>query len=290
MSGPVIRATQRYWLRGGYFGGSGRAIATGRLCSPAQLPGFWVPRSQHSGLAKRYAMLRPNQMSREAFDSGLPETADVVIIGGGVTGSALLYQLAEFTDLKRVLLLERREGLAKVTSGPNNNSQTIHCGDIETNYTPQKAATVQRLANMLRNFATKLPPHERDKTIARMQKMAIGVGNDECAFMEKRFNDFSPYFKNLKLLNKEQISKLEPAVAYQNVDSRIMRPENVVANFVADEHCAVDYFHLTRNLVNVAQQDRGNRDVRFQMRDCQRSHMSGYSDLIHLTGSSSHWL
>lgn len=34
--------------------------------------------------------------------SGLPETADVVIIGGGITGSALLYELAEFTGNQSV--------------------------------------------------------------------------------------------------------------------------------------------------------------------------------------------
>lgn len=67
------------------------------------------------------------------------------------------------SDLKRVLLLERRDDFARVASGPNNNSQTIHCGDIETNYTPDKAAQVQRLAHMLRNFATKLPQKERDQ-------------------------------------------------------------------------------------------------------------------------------
>eukprot|EP01054_Gregarina_sp_Poly1_P004957 Gregarina_sp_Poly_1__4956@NODE_2626_length_1900_cov_100_691217_g54_i3_p1_GENE_NODE_2626_length_1900_cov_100_691217_g54_i3NODE_2626_length_1900_cov_100_691217_g54_i3_p1_ORF_typecomplete_len437_score58_25Mqo/PF06039_15/2_2e108DAO/PF01266_24/2_6e18Pyr_redox_3/PF13738_6/0_073Pyr_redox_3/PF13738_6/0_026GMC_oxred_N/PF00732_19/0_00016Lycopene_cycl/PF05834_12/0_0013Lycopene_cycl/PF05834_12/5_7e02FAD_binding_3/PF01494_19/0_0008FAD_binding_3/PF01494_19/2_2e03NAD_binding_8/PF13450_6/0_0032Thi4/PF01946_17/0 len=226
------------------------------------------------GIAKRFAMIRPEQMMRESFESGLPETADVIIIGGGVTGAALLYELAEFTDLKRVLLLERREGFARVASGPNNNSQTIHCGDIETNYTPQKAASVQRLANMLRNFATKLPEHEREKTIAKMQKMAIGVGDKECAYMEKRFEEFSPYFKKLQLLNKEQIAKFEPAVIYKDLTSRTMRPENVVANFVADEYSAVDYFHLTKNLVNSAEAGRDNRDIRAvsgcEMWDIQR--------------------
>lgn len=50
---------------------------------------------------------------------------DVVIIGGGVTGTALLYTLAKFTDLRRVLLLEKYAKVATVNSKATNNSQTI---------------------------------------------------------------------------------------------------------------------------------------------------------------------
>lgn len=47
---------------------------------------------------KRSLSITPESMSRAGcFDSGLPENADVVIIGGGVTGTALLYELGEFT-------------------------------------------------------------------------------------------------------------------------------------------------------------------------------------------------
>lgn len=178
-------------------------------------------------------------------------------------------------DLNRVILLERRKEFARVASGPNNNSQTIHCGDIETNYTAAKAGSVQRLAHMLRNFATKLPEAERQQTIAKMQKMAIGVGEEECAFMEKRYKDFKPVFPKMQLLNKEQIAKVEPAVAYSNMGepildsnmstlsaTRHLRPEKLVANYVADEYSAVDYFHLTNNMVKLGEKERGKRDVR----------------------------
>lgn len=180
--------------------------------------------------------------------------ADVVIIGGGVTGSALLYELAEFTDLSKVILLERRAQFAQVASGPNNNSQTIHCGDIETNYTVDKAASVQRLANMLRNFATKLPEPERSQTIAKMQKMAIGVGDKECEFLTERFGKFKPVYKKLEQLPIEEVAKVEPAVAYANMNTRKFRKENVVASYVKDDHSAVDYFHLTNNMIRMAEE------------------------------------
>lgn len=50
-----------------------------------------------------------------------------------------------------------------------------------------------------------------------MQKMAIGVGDEECTLMEKRFGDFKPIFQRLQLLNKDQIAEVEPAVVYSNM-------------------------------------------------------------------------
>lgn len=55
------------------------------------------------------------------------------------------------------------------------------------------------------------------RCVAKMQKMAIGVGDDECAFMEKRFEDFKPVFSKLQLLNKQQIAEIEPAVVFDNL-------------------------------------------------------------------------
>eukprot|EP00920_Eleutheroschizon_duboscqi_P005879 GHVT01013799.1.p1 GENE.GHVT01013799.1~~GHVT01013799.1.p1 ORF type:complete len:120 (-),score=30.66 GHVT01013799.1:143-502(-) len=91
------------------------------------------------------------------------QVADVAIVGGGVSGTSLLYTLSQFTDLKKLLLFERRSDFAVVQSFGTSNSQTIHCGDIETNYTLEKAIVVKRQADMLRNFATKLPPADRDR-------------------------------------------------------------------------------------------------------------------------------
>lgn len=205
--------------------------------------------------------------NKSSVSYGLPQEADVVIIGGGITGSALLYELAEFTDLDKIVLLERRNEFAKVASRPNNNSQTIHCGDIETNYTPEKAASVLRLANMLRNFATKLPPHMRDKAVAKMQKMAIGVGEIECDTMEKRFHAFKPYFPKLELLDIGQIAKFEPAVAYSNPTTKTFRKEPVVANFTGNDHSAVNYCYLAQSFINLAEAQHGKRQIR-ALTDC----------------------
>ena len=75
-----------------------------------------------------------------------PADTDVLIIGGGVCGTALLFELARYTDLSHLTLVERYDQLAQVNSRATNNSQTIHCGDIETNYSLEKARSVKRTA------------------------------------------------------------------------------------------------------------------------------------------------
>ena len=78
---------------------------------------------------------------------------DVVVIGGGISGTALLYMLARYTDLKKIALLEKYSTLASVNSHGRNNSQTLHCGDIETNYSLEKAIQVKASAAMVERYA-----------------------------------------------------------------------------------------------------------------------------------------
>ena len=64
----------------------------------------------------------------------MSQVYDLLIVGGGVTGSALLYLTSKYTDIKHVGMLEKYAAPARVNSLHSNNSQTLHCGDIETNY------------------------------------------------------------------------------------------------------------------------------------------------------------
>lgn len=175
---------------------------------------------------------------------------DVVIIGGGVTGTALLYGLAQFTDLKRIALLEKYRGIAAVNSKATNNSQTIHCGDIETNYTLEKALKVQRSAAMLVRYACQLPPSVRDRVIYRFPKMVLGIGAQECDLLRQRYELFHPHFRGMKLLEKAQIAAVEPNVV--QVEGRD-RPEELVALAVLDDYSAVDYGALAQSFVEQAQ-------------------------------------
>ncbi|NKN34602.1 FAD-dependent oxidoreductase [Marichromatium bheemlicum] len=169
---------------------------------------------------------------------------DVLIVGAGVTGTALLYELAKFTDLGRLCLVEKYDDVATVNSHAHSNSQTIHCGDIETNYTLEKARSVKRTAYMVINYATKLPPEERDRIIQRMPKMVLGVGAEECRYIRERHARFKDLFPRMELLEREAIAELEPNVA--RIDGR-WRDEEIVATGTADEYCAVDFQALAQS-------------------------------------------
>jgi len=171
----------------------------------------------------------------------------VAIIGGGVCGSALLYLLAEYTDVNDVILIEKYDGVAKVNSHGRNNSQTLHCGDIETNYSLEKASKVKSAAEMVVNYTESL--ENRDKVIFKYPKMVIGIGDKECQQLRERFEIFRERFTTMQLLEKEQIAEVEPSVVM--VDGKL-RPEPCVALAVLDEYSAVDFNQLAESFISEA--------------------------------------
>jgi malate dehydrogenase (quinone) len=174
---------------------------------------------------------------------------DVLIVGGGVCGTALLFELARYTDLSRILLVERYDQLARVNSRATNNSQTIHCGDIETNYTLEKAVAVKRTAEMIVHYAGLLPEEQRQRCVFRTPKMVLAVGERECTVLRERFARFSPHFPAMELLEKEQIAAWEPNVALVDGEPR---PEELVAIGIRSTYTAVDYEELAQSFVDQA--------------------------------------
>lgn len=175
---------------------------------------------------------------------------DVAIVGGGVAGAALLYALSAFTDLKRIALIEKYDRVAAVNSSATNNSQTIHCGDIETNYSLEKALKVRRSAQMLVRYGTQLPDAIRDQVIYRYPKMVLGVGSEECEFLRRRYETFKPHFSGMQLLEKAQIAEVEPSVVKLDGQNR---PEELVAIAIAGEYTAINYGTLAQSFIEQAQ-------------------------------------
>jgi malate dehydrogenase (quinone) len=169
---------------------------------------------------------------------------DCIIVGGGVSGTALLYELARFTDIKRLLLLEKYDRPAQVNSHVHNNSQTLHCGDIETNYSLDKALKVKRMASMVVNYATKLPARERDQIVHRMPKMVLGVGARECGTIRRRYETFKGAYPRMQLLERADIADIEPNVALVN---GCWRKDEIVATGTPDDYCAVDFQALSES-------------------------------------------
>lgn len=171
-------------------------------------------------------------------------TYDVIIIGGGVSGTALLYLLAKYTDINDIMLLEKYAEIANVNSHGRNNSQTLHCGDIETNYTLDKALQVKATANMVVRYAEDLK--NKNDILYKYSKMVIGVGDKEVSQLRDRFSQFRPHYSGMQLLERDQIQKIEPAVING-------RKEDIVALAVLDEYTAVNFQALSKSFVQQAQ-------------------------------------
>ncbi|BBP42585.1 FAD-dependent oxidoreductase [Thiosulfativibrio zosterae] len=171
---------------------------------------------------------------------------DVVIVGGGITGSALAYVLAKYTDIKSIAVLEKYGSLAALNSNARSNSQTLHCGDIETNYTLTKAISVKRTANMLVKYAEQV---EKNDFLYKYPKMILAVGDDECDRLLKRYEEFKEAFPYMELWDASKIAEVEPAVALKDGKPR---PEKILASGCIDEYSAVNYGTLTKSFINTA--------------------------------------
>lgn len=175
---------------------------------------------------------------------------DVLIIGGGISGAALLFTLSRYTDLNDLCLLEKRDHVADLNSHGRNNSQTLHCGDIETNYSLEKAIQVKSTAQMVVNYCQRVPDGEQ--LIYKYPKMVLGVGEAECAELRERFEQFREHFPSMKLLEREQIAEVEPRVA-------VDRNQEIVALAVLDEYSAVDFHALSNSFIQQARQQRNKQ-------------------------------
>ena len=179
------------------------------------------------------------------------EAYEVLIIGGGVSGAALFYELSYYTDLTSVALLEKYSEVATLNSNATANSQTIHCGDIETNYTLEKAKHVQRTAKMIEKYC--LQYGYEDKIMFKHQKMAIGIGYDECRFMTKRYEEFKSLYPYLELYNKEDLEKIEPALIFDEKGRG--RNEEIVGVGAKDQYTTANFKALSDTFIENAKKN-----------------------------------
>ena len=135
---------------------------------------------------------------------------NVIIVGGGISGTALLYTLSKYTDIKSIGLFEKYDDIATLNSNAKGNSQTLHCGDIETNYTLEKAIKTNRTATMVENYG-KLYGYE-NKYMFKIPKMALGVGDKEVQFIKDRFEQFKEAFPYMEYWDKAKLASIEPAL------------------------------------------------------------------------------
>jgi malate dehydrogenase (quinone) len=169
---------------------------------------------------------------------------DVIIIGGGVSGTALLYTLSKYTNLKNVGLIEKYSDFGLVNTSPRMNSQTLHFGDIETNYTLEKAKKVKRYADMVMHYLEHEKSVKGDEGLfIKVPKMVLAVGKDQVKTLAERYPPFGQLFPRLKMIGKEEIGKLEPRI----LDGR--DPDQDLLALVTEDGYTVDFRKLSHSFV-----------------------------------------
>ena len=167
---------------------------------------------------------------------------EVIIIGGGVCGTGLLYTLSNYTNLKKIALIEKESDVALINSYTNSNSQTLHFGDIETNYTLAKATKVNAGASLVKNYL--LTKDKQGKIYTKYHKMVLGVGKEQIEQLKVRYQDFQQLFPNLRLLNRQEIAQKEPKVLAGRDEN-----EEIIALFT-DEGYTVDFNRLAKSFLD----------------------------------------
>jgi malate dehydrogenase (quinone) len=145
----------------------------------------------------------------DPMSSGM-KNYDVAIVGAGISGTSLLYVLSNYTNINSIVLIEKNREVALVNSHKNSNSQTLHFGDIETNYTLEKAEKVDRAASMVRNFLLKTDLEQQ--SYSKYNKMVLAVGREETEQLRNRYQQFKQLFPKLKLIDRAEIQASEPNV------------------------------------------------------------------------------
>jgi len=174
-------------------------------------------------------------------------TYDVLIVGGGVVGTALLYTLSKYTDIKNIGLIEKYSDFGLVNSASYNNSQTLHFGDIETNYSLEKAKSVKRMADMVMQYLeSEKDISSRKELFSKYSKMVLAVGTGQVQELKKRYPAFSQLFPKLKMIERDEIGKIEPRV----LEGR--DPGQEILALVTEDGYTVDFKRLCHSFVDNA--------------------------------------
>lgn len=138
---------------------------------------------------------------------------DVLVVGGGIVGPAAVYVAAGWGRRSgsplTIALLEKEGGLARVASGHEFNSQTLHFGDIETNMSLEQARRVQAAAEYV---AAYIEAHPDRMIHVKRHKMCLAVGHAEIARLRERFEVLRPFYPKIRFLDRAEIAALEPNV------------------------------------------------------------------------------
>ena len=179
---------------------------------------------------------------------------DTAIVGGGVAGTALLFTLARYTDLKSIILFEKYDEVAQLNSNPKANSQTLHVGDIESNYTYEKAEKVKKASSMVANYIQNFD--EVDRCGFVKDKMLLAVGEKEIEELKERYEEFKRLYPYLELWDEAFLREFEPKLLED-------REEPILAMGARGQITTVDYKALSESFVQKALDTDKNIQMRY---------------------------
>ena len=179
---------------------------------------------------------------------------DTAIVGGGIAGTSLLFTLARYTDMKNIILFEKYDEVSQLNSNPKANSQTLHVGDIESNYTYEKAEKVKRASFMVKNYIQNFD--EVDRVGFKKDKMLLAVGEEEIAELKERYAEFKTLYPYLELWDEEFLATFEPKLLEG-------RKEPILAIGARDQITTVDYKKLSESFVQQAIDTDKNIQMRY---------------------------
>ncbi|OFZ51835.1 MAG: hydroxyglutarate oxidase [Bdellovibrionales bacterium RIFOXYB1_FULL_37_110] len=133
------------------------------------------------------------------------KTYDITIIGAGVVGMSVAMQLQKKYPHLKTCVLDKENAVAKHQTG--HNSGVIHSGIY---YKPGslKAKNTQVGIKMLHDFC-----NEQNIKYETCGKLIVAIKNDELPGLDALYKrGIENGIKNLKILNKKEISKIEPHV------------------------------------------------------------------------------
>jgi len=181
---------------------------------------------------------------------------EVLIVGGGVVGTALLYTLSKYTDINNIGLIEKYSDFGLVNSASYNNSQTLHFGDIETNYSIDKARSVKQMADMVMKYLeSEKDPSSAKELFSKYSKMVLAVGKNQVQELKLRYPLFSELFPKLRIIEKDEIGSIEPRV----VEGR--DPKQEILALVTEDGYTVDYKQLCHSFVDNALKKNPQLDI-----------------------------
>jgi len=179
---------------------------------------------------------------------------DTAIVGGGVAGCSLLFTLARYTDINNIILFEKYDEVSQLNSNPKANSQTLHVGDIETNYTLEKAKIVKNASSMVSNYIKNF--NEVDKIGFVRDKMVLAVGEDEIAELKDRYEEFKELYPYLELWDEDKLREIEPKLLEE-------RDEPILAMGATGQITTVDFNKLSESFTQQALDTEKNIQMRY---------------------------